>query len=311
MKKFKIFLCEPIHPTALRKLEAQAEIIRDPTRLGEADAAINRNLRMDEAWLARCPNLKVIGIHGTGTDGVDLEAAARMGIRVVYAPGENARSVAELIAAMALALCRDLTGLDRQIRGSAVVVNGGAVPGRELSGMVFGAVGCGCVAAHAIRIFRDGFGMEAVGYSPSLTAQRAQALGIGRCESAAEVFRRADIISISVPLTDSTRGMVDAALLKQAKPGSILINTSRGSVVDEKALYDALTGGTIAAAASDVFAAEPPTAANPLVSLPNFLATPHIGANTDEALMRVSNRTADQILAVLNGEDADLSVPQK
>lgn len=298
---YKVYLSEPIHPAAKRMLEEKAEIISDETQLFQVDAAINRNLNMNRSWLDRCPNLKVIGIHGTGTDGVDLTAANEKGIRVVYAPGENAQSVAELIAGLALSLARRLPQLDRSIQAGEVCTVGGAVPGMELQGKTFGTIGCGRIAQSAARIFCQGFGMHAIGYSPSLTPERAEAIGISKCDSPREVFRQADIISISVPLTDSTRGMVTKELLSQAKPGSILINTSRGGIVDERALYEALVSGPLAAAASDVFAHEPPTLENPLCTLPNFLAAPHIGANTDEALYRVSTRTVSQVLAVLDG----------
>lgn len=306
MKPFCVYLCEYIHPAARAALEAQAEILTEPEQLPLADAAINRNLKMDRAWLERCPNLKVIGIHGTGTDGVDLEAARQRGIRVVYAPGENARSVAELIVADALLLYRQIPRFDRMLRGGMSVVSGGGeIVGRELRGKVFGTVGCGNVARQAVKILTSGFGMRAVGCSPSLTPEKATQLGIDFAAGPEEVFRRADVISISVPLNNSTRNLVNAALLARAKPGAILINTARGGVVNEDDLYHALTSGTLAAAASDVFLREPPTAANRLLGLPNFLATPHIGANTEEALYRVSNCAVSQVLAVLNGTASD------
>lgn len=299
--KPKVYLCELLHPAALEALSQKAEIVSQEARLSEVDAAINRNLKMDKAWLDRCPNLKVIGIHGTGTDGVDLVEAKRRGIRVVYAPGENADSVAELIVAMALSLARQLPRLDRRIQKGEICLNGGAIPGQELRGKVFGTIGCGRIGIRAANCFRYGFGMETVGYSPSLTPEKAADLGIGFCRSAEEVFRTADIISISVPLNEQTRGLVGTQMLAQAKPGALLINTARGGIVDEKALYDALVSGRLSGAACDVFASEPPTMENPLCSLPNFLATPHIGANTEQALYRVSMRTVNQVLAVLEG----------
>ena len=112
----KIFLCEPIHPRALALLKTRAEVFSDPACLGRADAAISRNLRMDAAFLEQCPALKVIGIHGTGTDRVDLAAAAQRGVRVVYAPGENAQSVAELIVGLTLALARRVYLADRMLQ---------------------------------------------------------------------------------------------------------------------------------------------------------------------------------------------------
>lgn len=302
MKSHKVYLCEYIHPTAYEKLAAHAEILTEEAQLVQAEAAINRNLRMDKAWLDRCPNLKVIGVHGTGTDGVDLAEAKARGIRVVSAPGQNAASVAELIVALALNLNRRIPEFDRMIQSGATPPNGGgSMVGYELAGKVFGMIGCGNIARRAANILKNGFGMTCIGYSRSLTEDND--LGIGYCASVAEVFRKADIISIGVPLNDSTRNLVTAEVLAQAKPGAILINTARGGIVNEDALYDALANGTIRAAACDVFTQEPPTSANRLVSLPNFLATPHIAANTDEALSRVSNTTVDQVLAVLEGTD--------
>lgn len=296
---FTVYLCEYIHPTAYEKLKSCAHITQNPT---EADAAINRNLKMDRQWMEQCPKLKVIGVHGTGTDGVDLAAAKELGIQVVYAPGENADSVAELIVAFALSLYRHIPLLDRQLQsGAALTAGGGSLVGRELRGKVFGMIGCGNIARKAARILVNGFGMHAVGFSPSLTQERADELGIGRCKTVEEVISQADIISIGVPLKDSTRNLVDADVLSHAKPGAVLINTARGGIVNEDALYEALVSGKLSAAC-DVFTLEPPTLENRLVTLPNFLATPHVGANTDEALNRVSNTTVNSVLKALNGD---------
>lgn len=299
---YKIFLCEPIHPAALALLRERAEIVTDPAA---AHGAINRNLRMDRAFLDRCPWLRVIGIHGTGTDGVDLAYARERGIRVVYTPGKNARSVAELVAALTLSMARGLPRLDRTLQGGKPLTLGGDFPGMELRGRVFGTLGCGAVGMEAARIMKHGFGMEVLGYSRHIPRNP----DITPCESPRDLFSRADVVSISVPLTETTRGLVDRDLLERMKPGSILINTSRGAVVDEAALYAALREGPLAAAASDVLTHEPPTRDNPLVSLPNFLATPHIGANTDEALRRVSLRTVEQVLAVLAGDTEAITEP--
>lgn len=303
MSKPKIYLFEYIHPSAYQLLKDNAEIISDAARLPECDGALNRNYRMDKAWLDNCPALKVIGVHGTGTDGIDLAEARSRGIRVVYAPGENAQSVAELIVSHALTLSRHVQQFDRAIQsGTAVVNGGGSLAGHELKGRVFGTIGCGSIGAKAAFIMKNGFGMETIGYSRSLTEEKAAQLGLRRCSSIEEVFSQADIINISVPMSGSTRGMVDRHLLSMVKPGAILINTARGGIVDEQALYEALTTGCLAAAACDVFSQEPPSRENPLVSLPNFLATPHIAANTDEALFRVSTATVQQMLDVLNGK---------
>lgn len=299
--KHKVFLCEYIHPSAQARLAAEAEIISDPARLAECDAAINRNLKMDDAWQEKCPNMRVIGIHGTGTDGVDLVAAKARGIRVVNTPGENALSVAELVVTFALMLSRHVAQFDRALLAGEPLVNGGGtLTGMELTGKTFGMVGCGEIAMIAARKLQAAFDMRLVGYSPSLTEEKAARLGIVRCATPAEVFEQADIVNIGAKLIPETVDLVDAEVLSHAKPGCMLINTARGPIVNEKALYEALTSGRLAAAACDVFAQEPPTKENPLVGLPNFIATPHIGANTEEALSRVSNSVVEQVLALLN-----------
>lgn len=192
----KIFLCEPIHPRALALLKTRAEVFSDPACLGRADAAISRNLRMDAAFLEQCPALKVIGIHGTGTDRVDLAAAAQRGVRVVYAPGENAQSVAELIVGLTLALARRVYLADRMLQtGEALAIADARLTGMELHGKTLGLVGVGsiarwcrgdvppCVRHEHCRVFafsdRGTRGMP--GYSPLHLCTRGICPG-GRCE---------------------------------------------------------------------------------------------------------------------------------
>ena len=302
---YRIFLCEAIHPEVYRLLKAQAEIIDDFERIGEADAVINRNLKMDRAFLGRCSSLKVIGIHGTGRDGVDFQAAAERGVKVVYTPHDNADSVAELVMALALNLARKICLADRKLQAGVPILNApGFLTGMELRGKTLGLIGAGDIAGRTARMFRSAFSMNAVAYSPTLTAGRAAGLGMECAGSIREVFQKSDIVSISVPLTERTRGLIGHDEFQAARPGMLLVNTSRGSVVDEKALYEALITGKIGAAASDVFASEPPTHENPLLLLDNFIATPHIGAATNEALFRVGKSVAEQIFDVLEGRKA-------
>ena len=144
---------------------------------------------MDAAFLEQCPALKVIGIHGTGTDRVDLAAAAQRGVRVVYAPGENAQSVAELIVGLTLALARRVYLADRMLQtGEALAIADARLTGMELHGKTLGLVGVGSIARRAAEMFRRAFGMSIVGYSPSLTKERAACLGIARCTCVREVF---------------------------------------------------------------------------------------------------------------------------
>lgn len=298
----KVFLCEYIHPDAYAMLRARAEIIDDWARIGEADGILNRNLNIDRALMERCPKLKVIGIHGTGTDGVDLAAARERGICVVNTPGQNAGAVAELIVLLALELARKAYLADRAIQADTPYPTGAqALRGMELCGKTLGLIGCGDIARRAAAILKNGFGMRVIGWSRSLTAEKAAVWGMERCESIAEVFEKADVVNIGLALNEETRGIIGAKELAAARPGCLLINTARGALIDETALYDALKNGPLAAAASDVPVSEPPTRCDPLAALPNYFATPHIGANTEEALRRVGCMTVHQMLTVLDG----------
>lgn len=294
----KVYLCEDIHKAAYDKLAQHAEIISEESRLPEVEAIINRNLQIDRAWMDRCPNLRIIGIHGTGTDGVDLMAAREKGIHVFNVPHQNARSVAELIVSFALILSRKLALADRLILAGNVKENAPAyLRGMELSGKTFGMIGCGEIACMAAAILRDGFGMKILGYSPHLTEEKARKGGFAYAATMEEVLENADIINIGASLNESTKNMIDYDKLKLVKKHAMLINTARGGIVVEEDLARALQDGTLAAAACDVFTQEPVNSKNPLIGLPNFVATPHIGATTEEALYRVGINVVDGILA--------------
>lgn len=293
----KVFLCEYIHPEAKKTLENQMEIIKDISLLPEADAVISRNLSINRNFLEKADKLKVVGIHGTGTDHVDFAETEKRGIEVFNVPGLNADSVAELIVALALDVSRKIT------RSAAMIQKSGSqsgnmllLQGHELSGKTIGLIGAGTIALKAAKIFREGFGCRILGWSRSLTEERAGKLFFTFADSPLKVIREADIIVMGLALNKDTKLFIGEKELRQAKPGSIFINTARGGLVDEKALFRALTEGWIMGAASDVFEEEPVTCQNPLTALPNFVATPHIGANTEEALYRVGMAVAEGIL---------------
>ncbi len=298
----KVFLCESIHPEAFALLQKQAEIISDWSRLAEADAIINRNLSLSSELLQKAVNLKVIAIHGTGTDGVDLDYCHQHQISVFRIPGENAESVAELIVALSLMLLRRLHLADRMIcSGAATQTAPPELFGSELTGKTVGFIGTGEISQRAARIFRDGFHSTIIGFSPSLTPGRASSMGIGYCASITQVLQQSDIVSLGVPLNAETHNLMNNCTLAMMKPSAILINTTRGGVVDEPALFHALTEGKIAGAACDVFCSEPPGKDNPLIGLSNFIATPHLGANTEEALRRVGLALVQELFTVMAG----------
>lgn len=302
----KVFLCESIHPDALKLLQSRAEIIHDWDQIHCVDAIINRNLKLPQKILAQIPNLKVIAVHGTGSDGIDLEYCHEHGVTILYVPFQNADSVAELIVTLTLALLRKIPLADRLVTSGQLTQN--APPelfGNELRGKTIGLIGVGDIARRMSRIMIYGFGCKVIGYDPYFPTEKAAELGIERRDTPEEVMAQADVISLGVHLSDSTANMINASRLALCKPTAVLVNASRGGVVDEQALYYALTHGQLAAAACDVWLSEPPTLENPLVGLPNVLATPHLGANTDEALRRVGVRMVEEIFTVLDGGKAE------
>ena len=263
----KIFVCEPLDPAALALLRQRAEVTDDPAQLGTVDAVITRNFAVDRAFFEKCPCLRAVGVHGRGLDGVDLTQARRRGVRVVYAPHENVESVAEHIAALLLALARRVPRADRMARAGAARPGDASLCGVELRGRTLGLVGAGEIGCRAGEILRDGFGMRLRVWSPSMTDSRARALGMERSGSLRELFGECDAVTVGVPLNDGTRNLIGPDILAAAKPGLLLVNTSRGGVVDEAALLRALTEGPLGGAACDVFRREPPGPENPLLGL--------------------------------------------
>ena len=298
----KVFLCESIHPKALALLESRAEIVSDWEQLAEVDAIINRNLQLPREVLEKAPKLRVIAVHGIGSDGIDLEYCDEHDITILYVPSQNADSVAELNVTLMLSLLRKIHMADRLMTGGKITQAGPPeLMGHELRGKTVGLIGVGDIARRTGRILRYGFGCELIGYDPYWPTEKAAELGVKKCEGLEELLAQADIISMGVHLTASTANLINAETLRLCKPSAILINCSRGGVVDELALSEALKAGTIAGAACDVWVQEPPPMDHPLIGLPNMLAIPHLGANTDEALERVGMRMVQDIFLTLDG----------
>ena len=313
----KVFLCEFIHPDAYAYLKKYVEIIPVWDRFSEADGLIDRNFKITEELLQTTHQLKVIGVHGTGTDDVDLEAAKRHGVEVFSVPHQNAQSVAEMNVALMLALGRKVVLADRMIVGNRKPSEAGGyanktnlfaeLQGTEFSGKTLGLIGVGEISKRTANICRYGFGMNVIGWSGHLSDEDADVLGITKMESMDDVFEQADVIVIGLALDDSTRGIVGRAQFEKMKPTAFLINSTRGAVLDEDALYDVLHNGKIAGAACDVFVKEPLTLEHKLMTLSNFVGTPHLGANTDDALRRVGMAVVKGVLERLGvmTEDAD------
>ena len=293
-----VFLKESIHPSAIEFLQRYARILKRDEELEWADAVLTRNLRIDSSFIDKAKSLKVIGIHGTGTDGVDIASAQVRGIEVFCTPHINAQSVAELNVALALQLSRKLTYVRQYLQQNAPK----ALQGIELMDKQAGFLGTGEIAQRTAKILCDGFGMQANGYSPSYTPKKANGKRIAYAADLKTVLQKADYFFVCTPLNKETYNLVDAEQLTHMKQSAYLINCARGGVVDEVALEEALRKKKIAGAACDVFYNEPIQPQHPLLRLENFIATPHIGANTEEALYRVGMEVAQGIVQRLNGE---------
>ncbi len=291
-KKWKVFLSEYIHPAAKEFLLEHSEVLDRQEELYLADAVLSRNLGIDQSFLNKATKLKVIGIHGSGMDGVDLMAVKNRGIEVFSTPYLNAQSVAELIVAFALNLSRKLQTATHHIEKIAAP----ELKGKELMGKQVGFLGTGAIANCAAKIFCHGFGLKAIGYSPSYTEKKAKNCLIAYAPDIQTVLKCSDYLCICMPLNEQTKGLIGERELTLMKPQAYLINCARGGIVDEKALWKSLKNGEIAGAACDVFQCEPISSAHPLLSLDNFIATPHIGGNTEEALYRVGMEVVKGII---------------
>ncbi len=300
----KVYLSEIIHDEAIKKISEEAEIVSDFNSIEEIDAIILRTLKVTREMMEKAKNLKVIGKHGIGYDSIDIDAAKELGIKVVYTPTANIQSVAELIVSLMSNASRNICDAYSQIRNSALAtIAPRDLIGVELSGKTLGLIGAGNIARTAAGILQKGFDMKVLCYDVYLDKEQCATRNMEKCDELDDLLSRSDFVSISLPLTDETRGMIGEKELDACKGNCILVNTARGGIVDEKALYQALKNGKIRAAACDVFLSEPPNAENPLTQLKNFIATPHIGASTEEAMYRMGMTVVEDVLAVLHGKD--------
>jgi D-3-phosphoglycerate dehydrogenase len=284
-----------------------AEVIYNPagTPLGSSEVArllpgidgyIAGLDTIDRAALESADRLKVIARYGTGVDNVDLKTAREKGIIVTNTPGANAASVAELALGLMLALAR-------QIPEAAAATHEGKWPrvsGSSLEGKTVGIIGLGAIGRHLAQRL-EGFDCRIVAHDPIADTEFARLHHI-ELHPLAEVLRQADFVSLNLPLTPETRGIVDSGFLATMKPGAYLVNTARGEVVDENALLEALRSGHLRGAALDAFSCEPPDPNHPLLSLPQVIATPHIGAQTDGATNNMGRMALHDCLAVLRGD---------
>jgi len=308
----RILVAEPIAPEGVALLRAHHEVDERPgltpaelcASLANYDALVVRSqVQVDASVIAAGPRLQVIGRAGVGVDNVDLEAATRAGITVVNAPTGNTIAAAEHTFALLYGVARKIAAADASVRRGEWQRT--QFTGLELRGRTLGLVGLGKIG-QAIAARARAMEMAVLASDPYVTAEQAAHHG-AELVPFDDLLARADVVSVHVPLSRATRGMIGAKELGRMKPGAILLNVARGGVVDEAAVAAALTKGTLAGAGVDVFEHEPPVD-SPLLDAPNTLLTPHLGASTAEAQVAVAEEIADQVIDVLAGRNARYAV---
>ncbi len=267
-------------------------------RVKDVDAiAVRSDTRVTAEVIAAAPKLKVVGRAGVGVDNIDIEAATDRGVIVMNTPSGNTLATAELTFTHMLCGTRPI------VQACARMREGGwdrkKFTGSEVNGKVLGILGMGRIGGEVAKR-AAAFDMEVLAFDPYLTDSRATALGVTQA-SLEEIFEKADYITVHMPLTDQTRGMLDAAAFARMKDGVRVFNCARGGIIDEAALVDALKSGKVAAAGLDVYEDEPPPADSPLRGIENLVLTPHLGASTQEAQENVGIDVARQMIDVLRG----------
>ncbi len=300
-----VHVLEPIHEEAIAKLRERVNLVMPGDEAAgrwpsEADAIIVRKHEVSGDDIRHAPHLKVIGKHGAGTDNIDTETADDLGVTVVSTPGVNADSVADLALAMALSLTRDLMGHTAALRQGNPLTGRQRV-GYELAELPAGIIGLGAIGKAVAKRLQSGFGVEVAAYDPGIPTD-AWPEGITRVETLHELLSMSRLLFLHVGLNKATRGMIGAKELAQLPEESFLINCARGGVFDEDALARALAEKQLSGAASDVFEQEPPPPYLPLLKQAGFIATPHIGASTQEGLRRTGIEVVTKVLAALDAE---------
>ncbi len=304
----KFVMTQAVCAEGLSKLEGKANYYvadnGDPNEyldeMKDADALIVRIAKCDKNVIENSPNLKVIGRTGVGYDSVDVEAATKAGIPVVITPGANNRSVAEHAVAMMFSIAKNFSEAETEMKKGNWNIRD-AKKAFELLDKKVGFIGLGAIGRETQKICKA-IGMKTLGYDPYLSKEKMEEIGCIYFEDYHDMIKECDIVSIHVPFVESTKNLITKKELESMKPTAVLINCSRGGIVNEKDLIDALNNGVIAAAGTDVFEQEPPSQDNPLLNTKNLLISPHSAAQTREAVINMALMCVEGCLAVLNGE---------
>lgn len=309
----RILVADPLSPVGIERLRARAEVDeRYPLKpdellaiLPDYDALIVRSgVKVTAKMIAAAPRLRVIGRAGVGIDNIDVEAATQAGVVVVNAPTGNIIAAAEHTIALLLALARNIPQADASMRRGEWDRH--RFVGVEVQDKVLGTVGLGRIGS-LVATRAQGLRMKVIAYDPYVSAEYAMNLGV-ELVPLERLLAESDFITLHLPLTESTRGLLNRERLARCKRGVRIVNCARGGIVDEAALLEALESGQVAGAALDVYEHEPLAPDDPLRTHPNIVLTPHIAGSTAEAQERVALDVVEQVLAVLDGKIAQNAV---
>ncbi|MCA9058981.1 MAG: hydroxyacid dehydrogenase [Planctomycetaceae bacterium] len=304
---FRIWLDSPILDSVRPMLDGVAEVVGPNAPIEElatCDAALDPGAAWTAARMDLAPRLKVLSRIGVGYDNIDVAAATARGILVCYAPLGPTLSTAEHAVALIFAAAKTVTYADREVRAGHWHTHFLTLKGMELRERVLGLVGLGRIGIHVARIMQA-VGMRVIAVDPMLTVERAAELGLSKVDQLEDLLAEADVVSLHAPATPETLHLMNATRLQSMKPGAILINTARGSLIDETALADALKSGHLSAAGLDVFEREPVDPANPLLKLENVVLTDHIASHTWAGHHRLYEMAVRHALQALRGEKPD------
>lgn len=326
----KALITAPFAPDQLEALRAKMDVVYESWRdtkefifssselvekLAGVDVFVSEGDNITPEVIAGT-NLKILGLTRNNPNTIDLESATKAGIPVLFAPHRNLDAVADMTLCLILALCRNLTRLDRHLHSEAFEVVDfedwvdlfPRFPGMELRDKVVGIVGLGAIGSGVAARLQP-FGAKLVAYDPYVPDARATEVGAEKV-SLEELMETADVVTVHAPPIDETDGLISEALIRRMKPTALFVNTSKGSLVDEDALLEALQERKIAGAALDVFQVEPLDEDNEFLELAketdaNLIVTPHFGGNTVDVVARQSRMITAGILALLAGRDSD------
>jgi len=314
----RILLVERIHQAGEAMLAQKAELVYPQPQnlegilaaIGDCNALVVRNTKITRQIMEAAPKLAVIGRHGVGYDTVDIAAAADLGIPIVYTPAANTESVVEISIGFIICLGRKIVEAHASMQSEellsdtvtmAIMTRQKGLINADLWGKTLGVVGVGRIGSAVSSRMNAAFNMRVLGYDPYVDAEKLAGYGVQKMDRLEEMLPRCDFVAVHCSGSAETRHLINARTLALMKPGAYLINTARGTIVDEAALIEALQRKQIAGAAVDVYDPEPPRPGNPLLHMENVIVTPHFCAMTEESLYNMATMVAQGVLDVLEG----------